>query len=388
MGGYAGEAMDPGRAARSAVVARPFPDWCPGVLRMHPAGDGGLARVRLPGGRLTLGGLRALREAAAVGNGIVEVTSRANAQVRGIPDDAERVVAELLGAGGLLPSLQHDRVRNIAASPLAGRLPASLARTDDVVAALDRRLCADPALGALSGRFLFAVDDGSATVGGRGADVTLAAEDGTFRLWLADRQTDRTVARDDAPGLAVDAARAFLAVAEQAGHAGAWRVADLPRGPELVAARLGATLVQAGPVVAPAVVALGLLDQADGRCAVTVLPPLARLDLGMLDALVALGHDDVRASTRRTLSFVDVPAGGAAGLIGDLEAAGLVASEASGWWGLTACAGVGACARARVDVRAKAAARVAERGPGSPPEHWSACERGCGRPPGVREATA
>jgi sulfite reductase beta subunit-like hemoprotein len=135
-------------------------------------------------------------------------------------------------------------------------------------------------------------------------------------------------------------------------------------------------------------VALGLVDQADGRCAVTVLPPLARLDLGMLDALVALGHDDIRASARRTLSFVDVPADDAAPLIGELEAAGLVASEDSGWWGLTACSGMGACARARVDVRAKATARAVERGPGSPPEHWSACERGCGRPPGVREATA
>ena len=380
--------MAPGRAARSAVVARPFPDWCPGVLRMHPAGDGGLARVRLPGGRLALGGLRALREAASVGNGIVEITSRANVQIRGIPDAAEQVVAELLGAGGLLPSLEHDRVRNIAASPLAGRLPASLARTDDVVAALDSRLCADPALGALSGRFLFAVDDGSATVGGRGADVTLVAERDVFRLWLAGRPTDCAVTRDDAPGLAVDAARAFLAVAEQAGHAGAWRVADVPDGPDLVAERLGATVVAAASGGAPAVVALGVVDQVDGRCAVTVLPPLARLDLGMLDALVALGHDDVRASTRRTLSFVDVPAHDVPGLIGALEAAGLVASEDSGWWGLTACAGMGACSRALIDVRAKAAARAAERGPGAPPEHWSACERGCGRPPGVREASA
>lgn len=380
--------MDPGRAARSAVVARPFPDWCPGVLRMHPAGDGGLARVRLPGGRLTLAGLRALREAAGVGNGIVELTSRANVQIRGIPDDAEQIVVELLGAGGLLPSIEHDRVRNIAASPLAGRLPASLEPTDEVVAALDRRLCADPALGALSGRFLFAVDDGSATVGGRGADVSLVAEGGAFRLWLAGRPTDCRVTRDDAPGLAVDAARAFLAVAEQAGHAGAWRVADVPDGPERVADRLGATVVAQASGVAPAVVALGALDQVDGRCAVTVLPPLARLDRGVLDVLVALGRNDVRASTRRTLSFVDVAAGDAPRLMGELQAAGLVASEDSGWWGLTACAGMGACARARVDVRAKATARAAERGPGSPAEHWSACERGCGRPPGVREATA
>jgi precorrin-3B synthase len=355
---------------------------------MHPAGDGGLARVRLPGGRLTLRGLRALREAAGVGNGIVEVTSRANVQIRGVPDDAERVVAELLGAGGLLASVEHDRVRNIAASPLAGRLPGSLAGTDEVVAALDGRLCADPALGALSGRFLFAVDDGSATVGGRGADVTLRAEHGAFRLWLAGRSTDRTVTHDDAPGLAVDAARAFLAVAEQAGHAGAWRLADVPDGPDLVADRLGATVLAAAPGVAPAVVPIGLVDQVDGRRAVTVLPPLARLDLRMLDVLVALGHDDVRASTRRTLSFVDVPADDAARLMGELEAAGLVASEDSGWWGLTACSGMGACARALIDVRAKATARAAERGPGAPPEHWSACERGCGRPPGVREATA
>jgi sulfite reductase beta subunit-like hemoprotein len=380
--------MDPGRAARSAVVARPFPDWCPGVLRLHPAGDGGLARVRLPGGRLTLGGLRSLRAAAGVGNGIVELTSRANVQIRGLADDAEPLVAELLGAGGLLPSVEHDRVRNIAASPLAGRLPASLAHTDEVVAALDRRLCADPALGALSGRFLFAVDDGSATVGGRDADITVVAEQGAFRLWLAGRRTDCTVTHEEAPALAVDAAHAFLVVAEQAGHAGAWRVADLPDGPDLVAQRLGATVIAAATGAAPAVVSLGRVEQADGRRAVTVLPPLGRLDLGMLDALVALDHDDVRASTRRTLSFVDVPADAALRLTAQLEAAGLVASEDSGWWGLTACAGMGACARARVDVRARAAARAAQRSPGAPPEHWSACERGCGRPPGVREATA
>ena len=53
--------MDPGRAAFPVAPARP--DRCPGVLRLHDAGDGGLARVRLAGGILPPRGLAAVREA-------------------------------------------------------------------------------------------------------------------------------------------------------------------------------------------------------------------------------------------------------------------------------------------------------------------------------------
>lgn len=369
-----------GRAIRSRVVARPPSDGCPGILRLHPAGDGGLARVRLPGGRLTADGLRALRDAAELGNGIVELTARANVQIRGL-DEADAVpMASLLHSAGLLPSLEHDRVRNIAASPLGGRLPGAQSLTDPLVDELDRRLCADPALGGLSGRFLFAVDDGTGTVGRPDSDVALIAERDGLRLWLAGLATDAVAEPDAAVTLALRATEAFLAISD-----GAWRIADLERGAMRVAANLDLGLIVI-PAPAQGSTTVGTVAQSDGRVAATVLPPLGRLDPPMLDALLATGRDDVRVGARRTLTLLDVEPEAVASTMEALDAAGFVTEENSGWWGLTACAGLGACDRALEDVRALAAERALARGPGAAPEHWSACERGCGRPADVAEA--
>jgi precorrin-3B synthase len=380
-------------------------DACPGVLRLHAAADGQLARVRVPGGRLEARALEALAEAASLGSDIVELTSRAGLQVRGLAEGSERALADVLTRAGLLPSLEHDRVRNILAAPLAGRGPAALAAVDPIVEQLDRELCADAELAELPGRFLFAVDDGTRALGPVHADVELAAErGGMFRLCLDGLATSLAAAGVvDAVAVALSAAHAFLALRGEDGD-GAWRISELRGGARRVAQALGLEVLDRrdgadaggapgsgdapggdGPSGQPAR-RLGLRVQRDGLFAVAVLPPVARLGRDQLLRLAELAgalDTEVRVSPWRTLTFVDVPADAAPGLLADLQQIGLVASDASGWAGLSACAGLGACARALTDVRAEATARAALRDATSPTEHWSGCERRCGEPADV-----
>jgi precorrin-3B synthase len=375
-------------------------DRCPGVLRLHPAADGHLLRIRLPGGHLDPESLSAIADLAELGNGLIELTSRASVQVRGLrPGDADRA-AERLHAGGLLPSPSHDRVRNVLAGPLGGRDAGALVRTEALVEAIDRGLCQDAALAGLPGRFLFAIEDGGQTLGGRQGDVTLAAEpDEDFgvrlRLHLAGRPTARTAAPTDAAALALDAARAFLAVlaaTPDPERGDLWRIADLPdSGLDRLLDHLQTTFVPAPRLGNGRPVSVGRLRQADGAGAITALAPLGRLHASTaqgLAALAASGAGRIRISPWRTISVVDVPESGVARTSAALGELGLVLDAASGWVGLSACAGLGACGNARIDVRAAAAVRARVRGSAgsSAPEHWSACERRCGRPAVVAHA--
>ncbi len=65
--------------------------WCPGAWRPMATGDGLLVRVRPPLGQLSREQTLALCDAAETfGSGLIELTSRANLQLRGVTDEAGR----------------------------------------------------------------------------------------------------------------------------------------------------------------------------------------------------------------------------------------------------------------------------------------------------------
>ncbi|MEU8221014.1 precorrin-3B synthase [Kribbella sp. NPDC048915] len=348
-------------------MARSEGDRCPGVLAVHQAADGGLARVRVPGGRLTSEQVDVLRRAAAdLGDGRLELTSRANVQLRGLRPDGPRQLSDRLYAAGLLPSLQHELVRNIVASPLSGLDQRSRYDVLPVATALDRALCNRPALADLPGRFLFTLDDGRGDLADLKADVAVRAlDDQSALLSLGTRAVG--VQWDQVPELMLAVAQAFLDVRDQE-----WRIAEVPDGAGRILQRLGLQSTEDVPTKATQLTA--------GRygSALVVTVPLGSLTPEQAAALSQAG-DDIRITPWRSV-VVPVSTTGLAEV--GLAEVGLITTPDSVWEGVTACAGRPGCAKALADVRADAARMLPELRRDGRRVHWSGCERRCGKPAG------
>jgi precorrin-3B synthase len=382
---------------------------------VHEAADGGLARVRLPGGVLSAEQLEVLAAASAeLGDGSLELTSRGNIQIRALSLGAPEELSDRLYAAGLLPSITHERVRNILASPLSGLDKNSLYDVLPAAAELDRLLCARPELAELPGRFLFALDDGRGDLAGVGADVairvlpapnrpTAASTAGEALLVLGGGSCGLRVALADVAGVMTAAAEAFLAERAAQGSE-AWRIAELEDGPARILARLGESEAAGGSgaaeVAREAAERVGLAEaagddagtsvrlvagchqQRDGRVALVATVPLGSLGRAQAAALVEVaraGLGELRVTPWRSVVLGGLADTDAA--VERLEAVGLVVEPDSPWNGVTACAGRPGCAKALADVRADAR-RVTPGIPAGRAVHWSGCERRCGRPAG------
>jgi precorrin-3B synthase len=366
----------------AASPARARADACPGALQTHTAADGKLARVRVPGGALTAVQLLVLARAAQeLGDGALELTSRGNVQLRGLRTGAQSELGDRLAQAGLLPSATHERVRNVLASTLSGRIAGGHVDVRPWVPAFDAGLCGDRALADLPGRFLVTLDDGRGDVAGLGGDVgLLALTSATVALTLGGIDSGLRVTPEDAVGLALAATRAL--VAERADQGGsAWRLTELTDGPARVAARLGGAPRRTVELpVAPLTGPAGTFPQLDGGTACVAVVPLGRLSTAQANLLAATAPH-LLVTPWRSVALPDLPDRRAADA---LASAGLVLDPTSSWLRVTTCAGRPGCAKSLADVRADASAAVAA---GTLPadgarQHWAGCERRCGRPHG------
>lgn len=158
------------------VTAPVVKGWCPGAYRPMMSGDGLIVRVRPRGGRLSAREARGLADVAdRYGNGVLDLTSRANLQNRGVREEAHDALLNDLAALGLLdedPLLEARR--NILVAPFWTEAD----ETCRLVHALTQAL---PQLPELPAKVGFAVDTGPRRVlADASADIRIerAAEGG------------------------------------------------------------------------------------------------------------------------------------------------------------------------------------------------------------------
>jgi precorrin-3B synthase len=131
--------------------------WCPGALRPMLSGDGWIIRVRPPSGRLTPHQAHEIvRLAHAHGNGVIDLSSRANIHLRGITEHGYAPLIEGLDALGLIDeNPEAEERRNIVVSPFWSADDGSV----ELATALAKSLTA-PDAPRLPAKFGFAIDCG------------------------------------------------------------------------------------------------------------------------------------------------------------------------------------------------------------------------------------
>jgi ferredoxin-nitrite reductase len=150
--------------------------------------------------------------------GEVQVTNRANLQVRSVQDEGlPEALATLQQIGLAAPFAAVDQLRNIMASPTAGIDIAALIDVCPIVKAVDDYLSNHPELVKLSAKFSIGLDGGEAlSVRDRPNDVWLIAESSAhFRLFLAGVDTGLEVQVADAVAVVEAIAQVYLATIEQ-----------------------------------------------------------------------------------------------------------------------------------------------------------------------------
>jgi precorrin-3B synthase len=324
--------------------------WCPSAYRPMMSGDGLIVRVRPHAGRLDRAQVIGLCEAAAqYGNGFIDLTNRANLQIRGVAEEDHAALVEALSVFGLLDAdPAREARRNIIVAPdwRAGDASARLAEK------LAQRLGELP---ALPGKFGFVVDAGDGPVlGDAPADIRIERGAGGGLIVRADGAAQGCSVAD---GEAIDA---VIALAH-------WFAA---RGEERRMARLlrSVSMPQAwqGEPPAPARARPKPGDDIGGP---VLGAPFGQLPAEALaDLMVASRATALRLTPWRLFALEAARA---------LPAHPFIDAPGNPLLRVDACPGAPACPAATVETRSLARA-LAGRVDGD--LHVSGCEKGCARP--------
>jgi precorrin-3B synthase len=358
--------------------------WCPGALRPMLSGDGLIVRIRPFCGAFSLEQARGLADLARrLGNGHIDLTRRANLQLRGLVEERLPELHAALGKLDLIdPDAETEAKRNLMVAPLAGLDPVEKRDVRPIARAIAEGLATDERLRALPAKFGLLVDGGgTVSIAAERADIALLAIDAGIALGLdmrAGTQWLGAVSPDTAAPVALLAARAFL---DAAGPATRLRLRGLPADG---IAQVVATLM---PMLRPCEVVRSTTGRTLGAfgAAVGVAAPFGRLEAEQLRCLSSLaeesGATELRSSPWRTVYFGARDAAAAWQAAEAARLVGLIVDTDDPLLRIEACPGAPDCKSSSVDARGDArrlAALAAAQGyDGS--IHVSGCAKGCAR---------
>jgi precorrin-3B synthase len=182
--------------------------WCPGALRPMMSGDGLVVRIRAPLGRLSSQQAQAIAALSLEhGNGLIDLSARANLQLRGVKEPALHDLIRALQDLGLVEQeATAEARRNVLVSPFWQPNDTSHAIADELNAAL-----AEATDLVLPGKFGFAVDCGiTPQLQDTAADIRIERSGADLLLVADGAQTGLPVQAAHAVEEALALARWFL----------------------------------------------------------------------------------------------------------------------------------------------------------------------------------
>ena len=358
--------------------------WCPDLYAPMEAGDGWLVRVKPPFSRLDASMAAGVAAAAArCGNGIIEITARANLQVRGLTKDSLNEFAQTMVALGVA-STNHafEAIRNVVVSPLLDDDPGIDSSTFLIATTLLNALQIDSKFYNLPGKFGFAVDGGGVlSLASPGADMNLRATGDDWLITPNGSALSLVVAAPQAAGAAMALANLCLEYGRTRMNPLLSRVslqdcltkAGLDQ-LELVTTPPPAPPLRPGPYSYGGARPGGLL----------VAPRFGQLtadDLTLLADLASrYGNSSIRVTSARLLALTGLPTNAMTTVKTALCQVGMITEAHDPAYNITACPGSPHCQSGHKPARLDAAWLAGQWSWYLPGLHISGCTKGCAHP--------